>query len=124
MTQIDDVFYDIAEGWAINDTKILMKVMSEHGFVDDMSVTKLKNALPYRFQLPGRLTAATWTMWKIVLTGPCHGKWAFTSSADEEFIAFYFSDERDFVWAKMIAGNDDRPEDGWVPDEMIVASCK
>lgn len=124
MTQLDDVLYDIADHWAINDTKILTKVMSEHGFVDDLPVTKLKNALPYRFQLPGRLTAATWTMWKIVLTGPCHGKWTFTSGADDEYIAFYFADHRDFIWAKMIAGNDDRPEDGWVPDEMIVASCK
>ena len=122
MTRIDNVLYDLADGWAINDTAILMKVMSERGFVD-MPVTKLKNALPYRFELPGRLSAVTWTMWKIALTGPGHGSWSFTSGADEEFIAFYFSDERDFVWAKLVAGNDDRPEDGWVPDEMIVASA-
>lgn len=121
MARIDDVLYDIADGWAINDTKILTKVMSEHGFVDT-PVTKLKDAFPYRFELPGRLSAATWTMWKMVLTGPGHGSWTFTSSADEDFIAFYFSDERDFIWAKMIAGNDDRPEDGWVPEEMILAA--
>lgn len=113
--------HDIAEGWAINDTRILTKVMSERGFVD-IPVTKLKNALPYRFEIPGRLTAATWTMWKIVLTGPNHGHWSFTAGPDDRYIALYFSDHRDFVWAKMIAGDDDRPDDGWVPVEMIEAA--
>lgn len=123
MTQIDDVFYDVASRWAINDTRILMNVMSHCGFVDT-PVTKLKNTFPYRFEIPGRLTAATWTMWKIVLTGPKNGHWTFTAADDDIYIALYFSDERDFVWAKMIAGDDDRPEDGWVPDEMIMAACK
>ena len=123
MTQIDDVFYDVASRWAINDTRILMHVMSHCGIVDT-PVTKLKNTVPYRFEIPGRLTAATWTMWKIVLTGPKNGHWTFTAADDDIYIALYFSDDRDFVWAKMIAGDDDRPEDGWVPDEMIMAACK
>lgn len=119
MTELYGVM-DLAEGWAINDTRILTVVMKERGFVD-VAATKLKN-LPYRFEIPGRLTAATWTMWKIVLTGPNHGSWTFTSGPDDSYIALYFSDHRDFVWAKMIAGDEDRPDDGWVPEAMILAA--
>lgn len=112
---------DLAERWAINDTRVLTVLMKECGY-DNVPVTKLKNALPYRFEIPGRLTDATWTMWKIVLNGPKNGSWSFTAGPDDSYIAFYFSDHRDFVWAKMIAGNDDRPEDGWVPEDMILAA--
>ncbi len=116
---------------AINDTRALTKFMRLAGFHDGEfydndgkqhfksgKIKALRNVFPHRFDMPERLSGACWTMWKMVASGQIHGNWTFTVLDDDTAIRFYFTDAKDCAYARLIAGNDDRPDDGWVPESL------
>lgn len=105
---------------AINNTRVLGDAMIRAGYAD-ISVGELKKTYPFHFVFPERLAVACWTMWKIAASGQMRGSWSYTSRWGDGCIIFYFQHETDFAYARLIAGDDDRPEDGWVPEEMILA---
>ena len=104
---------------AINDTRALTAFMSQRGYVDVPVSRVLRRNFPYRFELPGRLTGATWTMWKMIASGQINGEWTFTAADDDSYIAFYFKNATDCAYARMISGDDDKPADGWVPEDLF-----
>lgn len=58
-------------------------------------------------------------MWKIAASGQIRGRWSYSSAPDDSYIALYFENENDMVFARLVAGNEDLPEDGWVPLELL-----
>lgn len=110
----DDLYKDLGRLVIFNFDE-LMTLAKDYGYVDDWS------DLEHTFVMEGVISNAMWTMWKIVLSGQVTGKWSVTSSSlNGHKITFYFENEHEAIYSRLIAHNDDRPEDGYVPNEMIM----
>lgn len=104
------VWNDHLDGrWAINSSEQLDLLIVKSGWIAEFKT------LQHHFELPGRFSSAMWTMWKIVLSRQVRGKWSFDGADDNSYVAFYFENDNDLIFCRLLAGNDDLPNDGWVP---------